>query len=182
MSEGYVTLASLRATGFTMLGLATVVFGVRIYSPLRHPKTFQWDDGFLIGAYFFFLVIAILYQVAASTMFRISAVEDGKIKPYPEIADEGLFIQKIFFVATSSLWFNLWCVKYSLLALYKRLMAGLRTYIMIWWGVVIFCFVVSFSTHETCSQLRLAAEHRSLLFFPRSWLAQSPRQCCPVPV
>lgn len=124
------------------MAVTTLITAVRLSSVLMHPKTFQWDDGFLIGAYVFFLVVAILYQVVANAMFKLQAVEEGKIPQYETIADDGLFVQKVFFVATSSLWFNLWCVKYSLLAFYKRLIVGLKTYTIIWTVIVVFCFVV----------------------------------------
>lgn len=144
MTANYVTLSALRATGYSLMAITTLITAVRLSQPIIHPKTFQWDDGFLLAAYIFFLVVAILYQVIADTMFKLEAVEAGTIPPYKTISEDGLFIQKVFFVVTSSLWFNLWCVKYSLLAFYKRLIAGLKTYTVIWTAVVVFCFVVFF--------------------------------------
>lgn len=144
MSSNYVTLDTLRGTGYALMAIATLITAVRLSPQLIHPKTFQWDDGFLLAAYIFFLVVAILYQVIANTMFRLQAVEEREIPPYDTMAEDGLFIQKVFFVVTSSLWFNLWCVKYSLLAFYKRLITGLKTYTVIWTVIVVFCFVVIF--------------------------------------
>jgi hypothetical protein len=40
-------------------------------------------------------------------------------------------------------WTCLWFVKFSLLALYKKLLSGMpKKYLYIWWGTLIFCVVV----------------------------------------
>jgi hypothetical protein len=90
------------------------------------------------------MVVAVLYQVALPVIFRLEGLASGKVEMYPTVAKDGLFIQKIFFVVTSGLWFTLWAVKASLLALYKRLMTQVRTYIRLWWIVAVLCFIVSF--------------------------------------
>ena len=141
-SDRYVTKSSVRATGYTLIALTTVIAGTRFGFSLSRPKKFAWDDGFLIAAFVFFLVVSILYLVATDTMFKLEDVAAGTIKPYPGVEHDGLFVQKIFFVTTSGLWFTLWCVKFSLMALYKRLISGLSFYTKIWWAVIIFCFVV----------------------------------------
>jgi hypothetical protein len=107
MSSNYVTMGTLRGTGYALMVITTIVTAIRLSAPLMNPKTFQWDDGFLLAAYIFFLVVSILYQVVANTMFRLQAVEEGGIPPYETITDDVLFMQKVFFVVTSSLWFNL---------------------------------------------------------------------------
>ncbi len=137
-----VTPTSLKATGYTLIAVTTVIAGVRLTMAISRPKKFGWDDFWLLLAYIFFLVVSILYLVATPVMFRLEALAAGKIKMYPTVADDGLFIQKVFFVTTSGLWFTLWSVKFSLMALYKRLMDGLKFYIRIWWAVIIISFIV----------------------------------------
>jgi len=141
-SSSYVTAASLRATGIAMMILASLLVAIRLIVSIIRPKKFQWEDGWLLAGYAFFMTIAILYQIVAPTMFRLEALGRGEIAPYPSIAQDGLFLQKIFFVVTSGLWFTLWCVKASLLALYKRLMTGVKRYIIMWWAVVGISFIV----------------------------------------
>jgi len=125
-----------------MMILASLLTAARLIVSVIRPKKFQWEDGWLLAGYAFFMTIAILYQIVAPTMFRLEALGKGEIELYPTVAEDGLFIQKIFFVVTSGLWFTLWCVKASLLALYKRLMTGVKTYIIMWWVVVGISFVV----------------------------------------
>jgi hypothetical protein len=141
-SSNYVTPTSLRATGIAMMILASLLAAARLIVSIIRPKKFQWEDGWLLAAYTFFMTIAILYQIVAPAMFRLEALGKGEIEPYPTIAKDGLFVQKIFFVVTSGLWFTLWCVKASLLALYKRLMVGVKSYIIMWWIVVATSFIV----------------------------------------
>ncbi|OAL38691.1 hypothetical protein AYO20_01897 [Fonsecaea nubica] len=142
MGGNYVTEVSVRATGITMIILTTFVAGFRIFVSAEQQRRFGWDDGWLLAAYIFFLALSILYIVAAPTMFRLTKLADGQIPLYPTVADDGLFIQKIFFVTTSGLWLCLWCVKFSLMAVYKKLMKALPHKIRLWWAVVIFCVVV----------------------------------------
>ncbi|KAJ9617004.1 hypothetical protein H2200_000725 [Cladophialophora chaetospira] len=158
MAGGYVTETSVRSTGIAMIILTTIICGVRIFVALEQQRKFGWDDGWLVAAYIFFLTLSILYIVAAHRMFQITRVVGGEIPPYPSISDDGLFIQKIFFVTTSGLWFVLWSVKFSLLAVYKRLMQGLPHMLRLWWAVVVFCLVVLVgavtSSMLSCSSMR----------------------------
>lgn len=142
MAGNYVTQASVMATGITMVVLSSLIAGLRLFLSMSEQRKFQWEDGWLVAAYVFFLVLSILYLVATPTMFRVAKVASGDMEPYPSIAEDGLFIQKTFFVTTSGLWLCLWAVKLSLMAVYKRLMAGLKHYIRIWWAVIVFCLVV----------------------------------------
>src|ERR1700754_5226227 len=104
-NSNYVTPASLRATGIAMMILASLVAAARLIVSIIRPKKFQWEDGWLLAAYAFFMTIAIMYQIVAPTMFRLEALSRGEIEPYPTIAKDTLFLQKIFFVVTSGLWF-----------------------------------------------------------------------------
>ena len=141
--SSYVTPRSLRAAGYTLIAVTTIIAGSRLVMAFARPKKAGWDDFWLVLAYLFFLTVSILYIVVIPCMFRLEALAAGKIEMYPTVLDDSLFIQKIFFVTTSGLWFTLWSVKFSLLALYKRLMTGLRTYTRVWWAIVILSFLVS---------------------------------------
>lgn len=139
---GYVTETSVRATGITMIILTTFIASVRIFVSFEQQRKFGWDDGWLVAAYIFFLTLSILYIVAAPAMFRLTKLAAGQIPLYPTVADDSLEIQKIFFVTTSGLWFCLWSVKFSLMAVYKKLMKTMPHKIRLWWGVIIFAWVV----------------------------------------
>lgn len=184
MPPNYVTPDTLRATSYALIAITTIITAVRLSPQLMRPKTIQWDDGFLIAAYIFFLVVAILYLVITDIMFKLQDVGDGKIPPYESMMEEGFIMQKVFFVVTSALWFNLWCVKYSLLAFYKRLIAGLKTYTVIWTVIVVFCFVVFCPIFYAFDQVipyckSLESTHvRQHLTIHRCWLEQSLHQWC----
>jgi hypothetical protein len=142
MAGTYVTETSVRATGVAMIILTSLIASVRIIVAVKQQRRFNWDDGWLVAAYIFFLTLSILYIVAAPAMFRLTRLADGQIPLYPTVLDDSLLIQKIFFVTTSGLWFCLWSVKFSLMAVYKRLMQTLPRKLRLWWAVVVFSFVV----------------------------------------
>ena len=167
MAGNYVTETSVRATGISMIILTSLIAGIRILLAIDQQRRFSWDDGWLLAAYIFFLAISILYIVAAHTMFKLTKVANGDLALYPTVADDGLFIQKVFFVTTSGLWFCLWSVKFSLMAVYKRLMKNLPHKIRLWWAVVIFCVLVR----------RLNIIVSDLADQARFWSAQSHPQC-----
>ena len=142
MPGNYVTATSIRTTGITLVVLTSIIAGVRIIFAYEKRKGFHWEDGWLLAAFCIFIVIASLYMNAIPIMFRLEALGKGQIELYPTVADDGLMLQKTFFVTTSGLWICLWCVKFSLMAVYKRLMAGLPRYIMVWWALIVLCVVV----------------------------------------
>ena len=150
-----------------MIVLTSLIAAARLGVALRSPKKIQWEDGWLVLAYIFFLVVSILYQVVSPPMFRLEALGKGEIKIYSTVSEDGLYLQKIFFVTTSGLWFCLWSVKASLLALYKRVMTGVKNYIIVWWIVVSLCFVVSQVTKRptVLSLTFLAVPRRCSHFF-----------------
>jgi hypothetical protein len=73
-------------------------------------------------------------------MYRVGeAMTTGNM--YPEILSDSLLMIKIFFSTTMLLWFVLWGVKFAFLMLYRRLFAGIRFYMRLWWAVLVFCIV-----------------------------------------
>jgi hypothetical protein len=126
MSSSYVTPRSLRATGFTMIVITTIIAGARLVSVIVRPKKAGWDDFWLLVAYICFLTVSILYIIVIPTMFRLEFLAAGKIEVYPTVLDDSLFIQKIFFVTTSGLWFTLWSIKFSLSEYPSKLTSGIE--------------------------------------------------------
>lgn len=122
--------------------LTTAIFGLRTYLGVVKKRQFAWEDGWLIAAWAVFIAVTTLYLNAGATIFRLQALASGQIDVYPTVADDGLKLQKTFFVTTSGLWICLWLVKASLLSLYKRLMDNLKLYIILWWVVVGICVIV----------------------------------------
>ncbi|KAF1962118.1 hypothetical protein CC80DRAFT_531090 [Byssothecium circinans] len=66
------------------------------------------------------------------------APENGQ--PYTTMMDDALFLRNILFANSMMFWFVLWTVKFSLLALYRRLVVGLgAAYVRLWRIVLVFC-------------------------------------------
>ncbi|KAL1639076.1 hypothetical protein SLS58_008278, partial [Diplodia intermedia] len=141
-SQNYFTANVLTNTGYALIVVtsATVItrFSIRIWK----RKPLQIED-LLVGiAWAAFLALTISYIVVTPPMYHLYAVSGGRADPYPDMMDDALFIIKVFFYSTMLLWVTLWAVKFSLLALYRRLMNGLRTYVVLWWILVVFCAAV----------------------------------------
>ncbi|ETN43879.1 uncharacterized protein HMPREF1541_11010 [Cyphellophora europaea CBS 101466] len=152
-SQNYVTSGLLLRTAYAMIATTTLVFVGRAATRIWRPKRIMAEDYILLLAYLFFLSTTILYIVVTPTMYRVSDVVAGKIPPYAELADDSLFMIKIFFANSMMFWFTLWSVKFAFLALYYRLMTGIKRYMQLWWGVLAFsvltligCIVSNFTS------------------------------------
>ncbi|KAK2811603.1 hypothetical protein FQN50_001945 [Emmonsiellopsis sp. PD_5] len=134
-----ITQTALEGLVYALLAITSIVFCVRMFNLVRRPRTIQWEDGWLILGYVWFLVDSIVYVVIAPAMFRLQEVQVKGAPPYATIQDDSFLIKRSLFFAQPFFWFNLWSVKFSLLSLYKRLMVGLRKYIIAWWCITVFC-------------------------------------------
>jgi hypothetical protein len=144
--------STIKGTGIALIVLTSLVVGTRFVGSIRSFKDLQAEDYLLIVAYIFFLELSILYIYISPVIFRIAAVSAGKIAPYATISEDGLRLQTVFFVTTSSLWLCLWMVKFSLLAMYKRLLVG-KKYLIAWWVIMGFCVLVWISRLSASLQI-----------------------------
>ena len=135
---------TIKGAGIALIVLTSLVVGTRFAGAIRSYKDLKGEDYLLIIAYIFFLELSILYIYISPAIFRIAAVGAGTIPPYATISEDGLRLQIVFFVTTSSLWLCLWMIKFSLLAMYKRLLVG-KKYIIAWWVIMGFCILVRIS-------------------------------------
>ena len=135
---------TIKGAGIALIVLTSLVVGTRFAGLIRSPKDLKAEDYLLIVAYIFFLELSILYIYISPTIFRLAAVGTGTIPPYATISEDVLRLQTVFFVTTSSLWLCLWMVKFSLMAMYKRLLVG-KSYIIAWWTITGFCVLVCIS-------------------------------------
>ncbi|KAF2139550.1 uncharacterized protein K452DRAFT_62192 [Aplosporella prunicola CBS 121167] len=137
--HNYFTPEVLVHTGYTLIAVISTVVTARFIIRIWKRKGPQIEDFLVLLSFGLFLALTISYIIVTPPMFRVYNVEMGKAPPYPTMIDDAVFMVKIFFYNTMLLWFTLWTVKFSLLALYRRLMTNLRTYIILWWILVIFC-------------------------------------------
>jgi hypothetical protein len=100
----------------------------------------------MLMAWAFFLGMSISYVVLIPAMYRVNAVESGKVPLYPTLLKDANLMIKILICNSMLLCTALWSVKFSLLFLYRRLMNGLPKQMRWWWAVTIFCNLV-YITH-----------------------------------
>ncbi|KAJ4377189.1 hypothetical protein N0V83_000012 [Neocucurbitaria cava] len=138
--QNYITEDHLLNTTYGMLTLATIFVIARIVTTqLVRPKRWILQDAIIYLAFILYIVMAVLYILVTPILFRLTAVGEKRLKPYPTLQDEHKFMVRIFFVNSMMLWFILWTIKLSFLVLYKKLMEGLRdVYLKLWWAVTWF--------------------------------------------
>ncbi|KAK7703726.1 hypothetical protein SLS57_010833 [Botryosphaeria dothidea] len=135
-SKIYFTERVLNNTAYALIVITSATVIARFSIRVCKRKPFQVEDVLVGLAYACFLALTISYLIVTPPLYRLANVQTH---PYPEMMDDALLVIKIFFYSTMLLWATLWAVKFSLLALYRRLMTGLRAYIFLWWILVIFC-------------------------------------------
>lgn len=142
-AQNYISLDVLLNCGYSMIAITSGFALTRIGVRLSRPKAISVEDVLVLLSYLTFLTQTILYIHIAKTVYRVSDVVAGRTKPYPELIEDALAEIKVFFANTMLFWCTLWLVKGSLLALYRRLLKDNKSFSRIWWGVVVFCVVVS---------------------------------------
>ncbi|KAJ5159089.1 uncharacterized protein N7500_008740 [Penicillium coprophilum] len=128
---------TIKGTGIALIVLTTLVIGARFAGSVRSLKDLKAEDYLLIVAYIFFLELSILYIYISPVILRLA--------------------ETVFFVTTSSLWICLWMIKFSLLAMYKRLLVG-KKYLIAWWIImgtcVLFLIGCIISSWRSCSSFK----------------------------
>jgi hypothetical protein len=144
--QNYITESHLLNTCYGMTALTSLfVLACLITTQFVRRTRFLLQDLFIYLAYALYLVMTIMYIIVTPILFRLTAVGEKKIPPYKALKEEHKLMVKIFFVNTLLFWCILWTVKMGFLVLYRKLMVGLHNiYIKLWWGVVIFWFLVSY--------------------------------------
>lgn len=80
----------------------------------------------------------------------------GEAEAWPTMQRDIVILYNSLFVNTLLFWTYLWCAKLYLLVLYRKLMKGLPyIYMRLWWGIVVFCVLVSISDFVFCQNLDL---------------------------
>jgi hypothetical protein len=142
MSSDGLTEGTLRGTAIGLMVVTTAVVCARAVLRGDHKTGFQWDEMWLIVGYILFMVVTGVYVSKTTLLFRLLAVQEGRLEPYASIGEDSLDAQKTFFFTSPGLWLTLWSIKFSLLAFYKRIMVGIRLYIILWWIVLGYCVTV----------------------------------------
>ena len=129
---------------YAMIALPSALVLARIGIQVWKRKAMELQDYLLYLAYAFFLTISICYLFMVPTVFAVGKVKMKAMKPWPTFEADLIFYFRLLYITTNGFWLTLWSVKFSLLALYKKLLEGLpRVYKRLWWAVIVFCIVVS---------------------------------------
>lgn len=125
-----------------MIAITSIVALTRVGIQVLRARKMMVEDYLIFFAFILYIAMTALYIAVTPALYRISDAMAGKIPMYAEMMDDSLFLVKIFFANTMIFWIVLWTVKFSLLALYRRLTIGLhKTYMYVWWGIFTFCAV-----------------------------------------
>ncbi|KAF2713428.1 hypothetical protein K504DRAFT_487837 [Pleomassaria siparia CBS 279.74] len=158
-TTNYVTQGQLLHTTYAMIALTSVFVVARVVTRFLRPRRLIVEDVLVTLSFVFFIAMSVLYIVVTPAIFRISVALTDPALQYATMLDDALFVTQIFFANTMIFWFVLWSVKFSLLALYKRLLNGVgnKTYAGVWWGVFVFCVVTLIgcivSNIESCQSM-----------------------------
>ncbi|CAN9268546.1 unnamed protein product [Alternaria alternata] len=142
MSSNSLTETTLRGTAIGLMVVTTAMVFARAILRSDQKKSIQWDEIWLIAGYMLFMAVTGVYINKTSLLFRLLAVEEGRLAPYPSVSKDGFDAQKTFFFTSPGLWLTLWSIKFSLLAFYKRIMVGVKLYLTLWWAVLGYCVLV----------------------------------------
>ena len=125
-----------------MITLATCFAVARL--GIRAWKSRFWiiEDVTVCLAWACFVAMSIGYICVTPAVYRIAAVGNKEVAPYPTIKEDSEYLVKIFFPNTLLLWTTLWLVKFALLLQCRRLIDRLHTQIIIWRCIVGFTVVV----------------------------------------
>lgn len=143
MSSDGLTETTLRGTAIGLMVVTTAMVLARAILRSDQKKLIQWDEIWLMVGYLLFMAVSGVYINKTSLLFRLLAVQEGRLDPYPNIGEDAFNAQKTFFFTSPGLWLTLWSIKFSLLAFYKRIMVGVKLYLALWWVVLGYCVLVS---------------------------------------
>ncbi|KAK8863409.1 UV-endonuclease UvdE-domain-containing protein [Apiospora arundinis] len=133
-----LTPDSFRGASIAMMITASVIVDARTTTMIQNGLGIHWDGVWLATGYVLFMIVSGVYVGSTELFFRINDTFEGRAGPYPGIADDKFSMKKILLFTSPGLWFTLWSIKFSLLALYKRLLIQVPLYTRLWWGVVVF--------------------------------------------
>lgn len=139
----WISQNDLLRTDYAMLALTSTVFVARIVVQVSRRKYIEWQDGWLYIAFSAYLAMCILYTHITPTFFKLEQLARGEIQSWDGMQRDVKLTTETIFSSGVMFWTCLWCTKFSLLALYKKLLVGLsNTWVYLYWGIVVFCVLV----------------------------------------
>jgi hypothetical protein len=142
----WISEDGLLRTDYAMIALASTVFVARLVVQTWRRRQLEWQDAWLFLAFAAFITFASLYVKITPVFFKIEPLQKDPTNPanmWPGMQKDIIFTSRVMWCSGMLFWTCLWSVKFSLLALYKKLLVGLsNTWIWLYWGIVGFCVLV----------------------------------------
>lgn len=125
--------------------MCVVSTAIRFYVRIRVQKEFGWDDGFLIFGLCSLVASVALTHVILDSMYMTEALVFGHIQIAFtfDLVKQALFYRKVSAAALTLMWFSICSVKFSFLALFKRLIRQRPGMIKFWWLTLAFNILVT---------------------------------------
>ena len=141
--DNWISQNDLLRTDYAMMALTSTVFVARVSVQVWRRKAIEWHDGWLYVAFAAYLALCILYTHITPTLFKIEQLTKGEIQYWEGMQKDIKLTTEVIFSSGTMFWTCLWCIKFSLLSLYKKLLVGLsNTWIYLYWGILVFCVLV----------------------------------------
>ncbi|ELR02813.1 hypothetical protein VC83_08271 [Pseudogymnoascus destructans] len=143
MSGGYITRATNTSAIIACMVVAIAFVLTRILVRWKAGHGFGLDDYFCWAALIFYLAYSGLNFSIFPKIYMFQGIMDGKMQRPPDFAQQ--YTKMLRSVLATNIMFltTLWCVKISLLLMFRRLIERVRSiYARFWYGVLIFTVVV----------------------------------------
>lgn len=141
--DNWISRNDLLRTDYAMLALTSTVFVARIAVQISRRKNIEWQDGWLYVAYAAYLTMCLLYTHITPTFFKLEELMRGDIQYWDGMQGDIKLTTEVIYTSGTLFWTCLWCIKFSLLALYKKLLVGLSMrWVYTYWGIIVFCVLV----------------------------------------
>lgn len=141
-----------------MMAFTSTVFVARVIVQVWRRRTFEAQDALLYIAFAAYLAFTILYVVITPIFFKLEALAKGELAPWPSMPQDLKLASEVMWCSGMLYWTCLWFVKFSLLALYKKLLAGMPdVYRWTWWGTLVFCILVRNAVRIDMAEKRLTS-------------------------
>lgn len=129
---------------YPMIVLPTLFICARVGLQIWKRKGMEIQDYLIYFAFICFLAMSISYLKVIPTIYAVSKVRAGLIRPWANFNNDRTMYIRMMFVTNTLFWLCLWSVKLSLLGLYKKLLKSLPlVYIRLWWAVCGFLIIVN---------------------------------------
>lgn len=141
--NNWISQDELLRTDYAMIALTSTVFVARVIAQFWRRRTVEWQDIWLYVAFAAYLTFTILYIIITPIFFKLEALMKSELAGWEGMQKDIKLASEVMWSSGMEFWTCLWFVKFSLLALYKKLLAGMpKAYLWTWWATLAFCIIV----------------------------------------